>query len=249
MKHFSVLKGIDDVLITSKFIPTLSASTRCVSYDLTRLITQKSSCGETRHLYLSFLHLWTRGVCARGRPSHSPTVLISGLMDLRLCFWERQALVGALTAGDGGNKASLWLRIWDWDQTSFSQDHTAEATVTFITFHVMSPSLFHSFPPTFIHTALLFCHCWSSAPLSPPPSRHPLSRWHCYPRHLRDKVTPDERWRTCTQERAAICADTDELRAFLQSSRLFVHNRIRLEQSCYGVLHKDLVNIKEASVL
>lgn len=119
MKHFSVLKGIDDVLITSKFIPTLSASTRCVSYDLTRLITQKSSCGEMRHLYLSFLHLWMRGVCARGRPSHSLTVLISGLMDLRLCFWERQALVGALTAGDGGNKASLWLRIWDWDQTSF----------------------------------------------------------------------------------------------------------------------------------
>lgn len=92
------------------------------------------------------LHLWTSGVCARGRASLSPSLLIPVVMDLQLCFWERQAL-----AGDGGNEASLWPQIWDWDQTSVSEDHTAQAKLMFFTFHVMSPSLFHSlfFPTSF----------------------------------------------------------------------------------------------------
>lgn len=74
MKHFGEFKGMDDVLITFKFIPTLSAGERHVSYDLTRLITQKGSCGERRHLYSSLLPSVGRaGVRARG-PTLTSTV-------------------------------------------------------------------------------------------------------------------------------------------------------------------------------
>lgn len=157
MKHFSELKGTDDVLIISKCIPMLLASMRCVSYDLTRLITQKSSCGETRHLYLSF----PPSVDVRGsapvadphihRPYWSLLLWISGFVtdsDRRRLGPPQPVMVVTRPVFASG------------PETGTSKDHTNQATVTSITFHVMSPLLFHSLfcPPlstTFFFSAIV----------------------------------------------------------------------------------------------
>lgn len=83
---------------------------------------------------------------------------------------------------------------------------------------------------------------------SPPPRRHPPSRRYCYPWHLRDKVTPDER---CTRPHAAASC---HLRRYGRAGRLPTVLKAvcappyQLEPSRSGALHKDLVNIRKKQV-
>lgn len=80
-------------------------------------------------------------------------------------------------------------------------------------------SLFVS-PPSFSRRSSYLCRRPHAA----------QSRGHCYPWHLGDKVTPDERWCTCALERAAICSDTDVPRPLRWSSRLFLRRRVWSER-------------------
>lgn len=104
MKHFVDYDAMDDVLITSKFIPTMLANPSGVSYDLSRLITHKSSRGATGHLYSSF----PPSVDARGL---RPWLTLTSTVHIDLCSYGAPVLVGAPVAGDRGNEASLYLWI------------------------------------------------------------------------------------------------------------------------------------------
>lgn len=125
-------------------------------------------------------------------------------------------LVRDIVPGEYYNKANIWhwnraFPQWEGerDQTSGCQDnwqrhldHTAGMTDWHsLPLIVFPPSLCHiSLSPfltiTHIHSFFPFCLC-----LCPhqPSHRHPVGHHamplcHCYPRHLRDKVTPDDWW-------------------------------------------------------
>lgn len=82
---------MDDVLITSKFIPTMLANTSGVSYDLSRLITHKSSRGATGHLYSSF----PPSVDVRGL---RPWLTLASTVHIDLCSYGSPVLLLRATA-------------------------------------------------------------------------------------------------------------------------------------------------------
>lgn len=128
---------MDDVLITSKFIPTMLANTSAVSYDLSRLITHKSSRGATGHLYLSFPpSVDTRGL----RPVADPR--IHPPLHIDLCSYGSPVLL--LRAS-----ASGWIPPWPVTVVTrpvfISGSETGTSSVYYLSYNF---SLFVS-PPSF----------------------------------------------------------------------------------------------------
>lgn len=202
-------------------------------WDETPLFVLPSICGRA-------------GVYARGRPSHSPSILISALMDLRLCFGERQAPVG----GPHGTVMVLTRPAFGSGSETGTGPLSGKITqprrqLTFITFHVTSPSLFHSLPspPSF-------------RPLSFPAIVVALPRWALRPGAIRclAGIVILGTW----EIKSLLMSDDAPARrsglpfALIQTSRLPSHGpqgclctAVSAWSSHVGVLHKDLVNIQK----
>lgn len=200
------------------YLPVYSnnALKKCVqSYGHIQFIIQNIKVNEPRILYLSSSHsvnIWAL------RTTIKFTFQINSYLDRR-SYWCEEAitrskklwpLVRDIVPGEYYNKANIWhwnraFTQWEGerDQTSGCQDnwqrhldHTAGMTDWHsLPLIVFPPSLCHiSLSPFLTFFPLCLCLCPHQPSHRHPVGHHAMPLCHCYPWHLRDKVTPDDWW-------------------------------------------------------